>query len=167
MNELVVNNDVGSLTRDEEAIRALVRAWSKALEARDLDGLTAAYAPDVVLFDVKPPFRIEGVEAIRRVWEVCLPYFPAEFISEHRGLQVTVSGDLAFAHGLHHIQPIGEAHPAGATWIRVTVCYRRIGGSWRVVHEHVSVPFDPETGQVSYITDLAPSPTGARNDSRG
>ena len=37
--------------------------------------------------------------------------------------------------------------------MRVTVCYRRMGGEWRVVHEHVSLPFDPMTGQVSYITD--------------
>lgn len=160
MNDVVIN-ETGSAARDEEAIRALIGAWSRALEARDLDGLTAAYAPEVVLFDVKPPYRIEGVASIRRVWEACLPYLPAELASVHHDLQVTVNGDLAFAHGLHRIEPVGEPHPAGATWIRVTACYRRIGGSWRVVHEHVSVPFDPETGQVSFITDLAPSPAVA------
>ena len=141
-----------SVNRDEAEIRELVAAWSQALEERDLDGLTAAYAPDVRLFDIKPPFRTDGVEAVRRLWEACLPYFPAKFRSEHRSLEVTVNGDVAFAHGLHGIRPIDEAHPAGDTWIRVTICYRRIDGRWRVVHEHVSVPFDPETGNVSFIT---------------
>ena len=56
-------------------------------------------------------------------------------------------------HGLHHVTPIGEESRWGQTWLRVTVCYRRIEGNWRVVHEHVSVPFDPITEKVSYITD--------------
>ena len=138
---------------DEREIRALAAAWSRALENRGVAGLTAAYAPDVLLYDVKPPFRNRGVEAIRSLWEACLPCFPAAFRSTHRDLEVTVGGDAAFAHGLHRVEPIGAPHPAGASWIRVTTCYRRIGGRWRVVHEHVSIPFDPATGQVAPITD--------------
>lgn len=141
------------VTRDEEAIRELADQWSKALEAKDLEGLTADYAPDALLFDVKPPYKTKGVDAIRRLWEVCLPYFPAKYKSVHRDFEVTVSGDLAFAHGLHQIKPTSEDHPAGGMWLRVTVCYQRRGGKWQVVHEHVSLPFDPATGQVSYITE--------------
>ena len=106
---------VSETRRDEEEIRALATAWSKALEEKDLDGLTAAYAPGVLLFDVKPPFKTEGPDAIRRLWELCLPYFPAKYKSVHRDFEVTVSGDVAFAHGLHHIQPIGGDHPACET----------------------------------------------------
>ena len=141
-----------SAERDEEEIRALAAAWSKALEAKDVEGLTAAYAPDVLLFDVKPPFRTRGVEAIRQLWEACLPYFPAQFEAERRNFEVTVGDGVAFAHCLHHIRPIGEDSPAGETWIRVTICYRKIDGNWWVAHEHVSLPFDPVTGQVCYIT---------------
>lgn len=149
-------DEIGTVAaaRDETEIRALAVAWSKALEAKDVDELTTAYAPDVVLFDVKPPFRSKGIAAIRRIWEAYLPCLPARFTSERRDFEVTVAGDLAFAHGLHHIRPIGVEHPAGSTWVRVTVCYRRIDKDWRVVHEHVSVPFDPETGLVSYISEV-------------
>ncbi|MBA3249512.1 MAG: nuclear transport factor 2 family protein [Geodermatophilaceae bacterium] len=31
-------------------------------------------------------------------------------------------------------------------WVRATVCWRRDDEGWRIVHEHESVPFDPETG---------------------
>ncbi|MFL6946995.1 MAG: YybH family protein [Xanthobacteraceae bacterium] len=137
----------------EEEIRALVDAWSKALEAKDIEALTAGYAPDAVLFDVKPPYRVRGVGAIRRVWEEYLPCLPAKFTSERRDFVVTAGGDAAFVHCLHHIRPIGEGSGGPDTWIRVTVCYHRIGGTWRVVHEHVSLPFDPRSGQVSFITD--------------
>lgn len=40
------------------------------------------------------------------------------------------------------------------TWMRITVCLHREDGAWRVLHEHVSVPFDPMTGQASLIRDL-------------
>jgi len=92
----------------EEEIRALVDAWSKALEAKDIDALTAGYAPDAVLFDIKPPYRVRGVGAIRRVWEEYLPCLPAKFTSERRDFVVTAGGDAAFVHCLHHIRPIGE-----------------------------------------------------------
>jgi ketosteroid isomerase-like protein len=30
--------------------------------------------------------------------------------------------------------------------MRVTACYRRDGGQWRIVHEHWSAPFDMASG---------------------
>lgn len=151
MNEVI--SKAGSGAQDEAEIRRLAAAWSKALEEKDIDGLVKGYVPDALLFDVKPPYQTQGVDAIRRLWEACLPYFPARYKSERRDFKVMVGGDAAFAHCLHHIQPIGEESRAGETWIRVTICYQKIDGRWHVVHEHVSVPFDPMTGQVSFITD--------------
>lgn len=149
----------GDRSADEVAIRALISRWSRALEAKDLDGLVADYAPDALLFDVKPPYRTEGPAAIRRIWETCIPYFPKAFKSEHLDLRIAVSGDVAFCHGLHHIKPTDEPnHPAGQSWIRVTACYRKSGGRWQVAHEHVSIPFDCATGQVAPILD--PNPAG-------
>jgi ketosteroid isomerase-like protein len=118
-----------------------------------VDGLTADYAPDVVLYDVKPPYRLEGPAGIRRTWEQCLPYFPAKFVSERAEERLVVGADAAFYHGLHHVRPLAGHGGAGMTWIRVTVCYRKVEGRWLVAHEHVSVPFDPRTGQVVFITE--------------
>ena len=39
-------------------------------------------------------------------------------------------------------------------WVRATVCYRKIDGTWMVTHEHNSVPFDVESGKASL--DLKP-----------
>jgi uncharacterized glyoxalase superfamily protein PhnB len=64
---------------------------------------------------------------------------------------VEVDGDVAFVHGMHHFVPEPADHPAGSTWMRVTACYRRMNGEWRVAHEHVSIPFDPMTGKAVYI----------------
>jgi uncharacterized protein (TIGR02246 family) len=147
-------NPSSTHSTEEAEIRRLIADWRRALEARDLDGLVANYAPDAVLFDVKPPYKLEGPAAIRKVWADCLPYFPKSFKSEHRDLKIDVNDGLAFVHGLHHVTPIDEPdHPAGQGWIRVTACYRKVAGRWLVAHEHVSMPFDCTTGKLAPITN--------------
>src|SRR5688572_15763373 len=139
---------------NEAQIRQMISAWSRALEAKDVDGLTKDYAPDAVLFDVKPPHKVTGPAAIRQLWAECIPFFPAKFKSEHRDLHFVVGDDVAIVYGLHHIQPIDPPiHPAGQCWIRVTACYKKVDGRWLVAHEHVSMPFDCATGQIAPITN--------------
>jgi uncharacterized glyoxalase superfamily protein PhnB len=59
------------------------------------------------------------------------------------------------------------------TWMRVTACFKRIEGRWRIVHEHVSVPFNPMTGEAvmlksatdtggSLVTEMAPEEAAAK-----
>ena len=135
-------------------IAALIEAWSRAVEAKNAEAMVAAYTPETVLFEMVPPARIDGAEAIAAMWRQVLPMFPEIRRSEHRGLEITVDGDLAFVHGLHRFRTDPPEHPVGQGWKRVTACYRRIDGAWRVLHEHVSLPFDPQSGRVAPITEV-------------
>jgi uncharacterized protein (TIGR02246 family) len=137
--------------KEEAEILDLIQQWSDAVEAKDPAGIVAAYDPDCVLFDAIPPYRIDGSAAIARVWEQCFPYFPDKFKSVHKDLSITVDGNMAIVHGLHQFEPEPADHPSGQTSMRVTVCYHRIAGKWRVIHEHVSVPFDPMSGKAEFI----------------
>lgn len=151
-----MNTEVHSKSnQDEMQIRQLMAKWRAALEAKDVATMMEDYAPDALLFDGCPPYKTEGVEKIRQLWENCLPYFPDQFKSEHRDVQIHVEGDLAFLHGLHHFVPIPADHPCGQTWMRITIGLRRIGGKWLVIHEHVSIPFNPITNQAWFISDPA------------
>jgi ketosteroid isomerase-like protein len=142
--------------KDVAEIERLTDAWSRALERKDVDGMLHDYADDVVLFDVRPPWKTVGVPGYRAVWEQCLPHLPDRLVSKRRDVRIEVSGDVAFAFGLHTFEP-------SPTWVRFTVCFRRVDGAWQVVHEHVSIPFDPRTGQAVLITspDAPPSPSAA------
>ena len=77
-------------SRDEAQLRQLIAEQTSAICAKDLDRLMTHYAADAVVFDVKPPHRLPGPAAIRRVWEECLPHFPAKFKSEHHDLKFVV-----------------------------------------------------------------------------
>jgi ketosteroid isomerase-like protein len=43
------------MSEDEQQIRELVVAWTRAVHEGDLDAVTAHHAEDIVMFDVPPP----------------------------------------------------------------------------------------------------------------
>jgi uncharacterized protein (TIGR02246 family) len=138
---------------DEVQIRQLIADRGSAVCAKDLDRIMSFYARDVVFFDCKPPFQTRGAEAFRRIWETCLPLFPASCGMESRDLRIFVGGDLAFAHWLYRFASHEKDHAAMQTWLRTTVGYRRNQGKWQIVHEHGSVPFNPETRQAVFTLE--------------
>ena len=41
----------------DAAVRRVIEDWAEAVKRRDLDGVLRHHAPDVVMFDVPPPFQ--------------------------------------------------------------------------------------------------------------
>ncbi|HLW61522.1 MAG TPA: nuclear transport factor 2 family protein [bacterium] len=140
--------------RARDEVRQLIDDQMRAIRAKDLDRLMSHYAADVVVFNLRPPFQIQGAEAWGRVWEAGLAHFPDAFQTEMRDLSVTASGDLALAHWLWRFTEMDKDHPAVRTWMRNTAGCRRTRGGWQIVHEHISVPFNPETGRAAFTRDL-------------
>ncbi|MBW4661223.1 MAG: nuclear transport factor 2 family protein [Drouetiella hepatica Uher 2000/2452] len=130
----------------EAQIRQLIGNQQRAICTKDVDQIMSHYADEVILFDVKPPFQTIGKEAVRQLWKDCLPYFPNSFEMETRDLTIAVNDSLATAHWLFHFK--GEPdHPAMQMWMRATAICQKHQGEWQILHEHISVPFNPETSQ--------------------
>jgi uncharacterized protein (TIGR02246 family) len=138
---------------DQAAIKAIMASWARAIESKNLDALMDHYAPDVLLYDLKPPYKIIGVQAYKTMWEQCLPYFPKSFSSVQRDLKLVVGTDSAFAAYINKFEVPGEPHPCANSWIRVTACFQKIAGRWLITHEHVSLPYNPMNNTVVPITD--------------
>ena len=49
----------------EAAIRQLVEAWARAVQAQDLDAVLADHSADIQMFDVPPPNEVRGIAAYR------------------------------------------------------------------------------------------------------
>jgi uncharacterized protein (TIGR02246 family) len=150
------SNPAAAKTNDEAQIRNLMEDWRNALSNRDLDKLIQHYSPDVLYFDAVPPYQLRGSAAYRRTWEQMLSHLPPHIAAEQRELAITVGGDLAISHCLTRLVNADTNETAAAGWVRVTVCYQRQQGAWRVIHEHVSVPFDAMSGKTAFIRDLDP-----------
>lgn len=139
---------------DEAAIRALEDRFAAAVNAGDVDAIMKAYIPDksLVVFDVVPRREHLGADAYRMGWE--------DFFSRFKGLpkltildlSITVDGNVAFGHSFMHTKGTDmQGHSVDRT-VRVTAGYRKIGGNWLIVHEHISVPVDFATGKLVPVT---------------
>lgn len=128
-------------SRREQEIRQAVADRQRAICQKNIDRILAGYAEDAVVFNVKPPFQIRDQGGWRHEWESSLAHFPDSFGSETKDVKIIAQGDIAVAHYLYRFTGM----PFDPGWIRNTAVYRNIEGRWLIVHEHGSVPFDPET----------------------
>jgi ketosteroid isomerase-like protein len=121
-------------TADEEQIRAVIADRATAMHDRDAERFIAHYAPQITKFDLAPPLAYREPEArdaeALRAWFASQPGGPIGY--EIRDLAVTVGGDVAFCYSLNQL--------GGALWFRSTLGLRKIGGGWRITHEHNSTP---------------------------
>jgi len=140
--------------RAEDEIRDLIDQWHESVLARDLDGIVSHYAPDILAYDATARLQFKGVDEYRRHWEACFAMCPGPMIFEMHDLTIVAGEDVAFCHCLNRCGATRENGEDSTSWMRVTVGFRKIDGRWKVVHEHFSAPFDPESGKALF--DLQP-----------
>ncbi len=143
-----------TLDMAREQISDLVHRWAEGARAGDLDKIMSCYAPDVVAFDAVTALQFKGREAYRDHWEYCMGFAEGDMIMEVHELTIAFSGDVAFAHFINRCGCVGADGKEQVGWMRATMCFRRTEEAWRIVHEHHSMPFDPQTGKM--LGDLQP-----------
>jgi ketosteroid isomerase-like protein len=135
--------------RDEAKIRALEGQFAAAFNAKDVDAIMKVYVPDesLVVFDVVPPRQYVGAKAYRKDWQDFFASVKGPLKFEISDLSVTAAGPLGYGHSIQRISGTdAKGQPIDLT-VRVTDVYRKIKGNWLIVHEHVSVPVDLDTGK--------------------
>ena len=143
-----------SKSKDEVQIRTIIDERIKAVCDRDINTLLSNHAPNILSFDVINPLQYIGANTVRERAEKWVSSYQGLIGYEVRDLSITTGETVAFCHYLYCVS--GTLIDGGKVqmWVRTTVCLRKIDGKWMIVHEHQSVPFDPETGKASL--DLKP-----------
>jgi ketosteroid isomerase-like protein len=140
---------------DEASIRLLIDKLAEAIRARDLEGLRACFAPDMVSFDVGgPPLQTVGAEAKLKTWEMAFSLAKPPFGYEIRDLTITVGDDVAFGHSFNRLSGTLENGETFGPWVRYTAGFRKIDSNWFIAHDQVSVPVDFGSGRP--LLDLEP-----------
>src|SRR6185295_20149858 len=88
----------------ETVIRGLADRWAKAIRAKDVDGVVANYAPEVVAFDIVPPLRSVGIDAQREGLEAWFATWRGPIGYDLRDLTITAGDDVAFSQSLNRIR---------------------------------------------------------------
>ena len=135
-------------------IRSLLAERAQAARDKNIDRIMQDYHDDVVAFEFGAPLAQLGKEALRRECEQGYAEFPGAVEYEERDVQVTAKGDLGFSHSLEHIAGTRRDGTRLDQWSRATLCWRRSGNRWLITHQHLSVPFDAQSGRA--LLDLKP-----------
>lgn len=137
-----------------EEVRQVQEHWTEHTAAKDLEGLMAPIADDIVSYEHERPLAHVGVEAVREVCRRGLEFSSGQVTFTNPDQQVVTAGDLAVTWGLDRVEHEEPAGQRVETWSRGTRVLRRRSGRWQVIHQHLSYPFDPQSGQA--CTDLRP-----------
>lgn len=142
-------------TATETEIRQLVEHWTTALRAKDTAGLMSHYMPDVLVYDLAPPLCLRGADRYRSDWEGWFRSFDGPVGYEVQELSITAADDVAFSMSFNRITGKRTSGENSDIWVRATVCYRKHNGTWKVAHEHFSVPMYMDGSQKAAV-DLKP-----------
>jgi uncharacterized protein (TIGR02246 family) len=118
---------------DEAALRALIKDWSAAAQAKDAGKFVSIYADDAVVMMAGAP-DIEGLAAIREGIPAMMqdPAFALSFEADR--VEVARSGDLAYETGSYSMTMTGpDKKPATEKGHYVVVWRKGADGAWKVV----------------------------------
>ena len=129
------------MNTDEIAIRQLLEEWTRVTREGPQDDVLKNHSDNVLIYDVLPPLKYESAATYRASWDEWQPDAQGDMQFELEDLNVTTSPEVAFAHGLLQC---GGTLPDGKSFrdtVRATFCLRKIRGSWKVSHQHISKPY--------------------------
>lgn len=147
-----MSNPAASTERDR--VRQVILDRAQGVLTRSVGATTAANAHDIVTFDALPPLRNVGAGGIRERAAGWFDGYAEGPGYEIRDLEVVAGAEVAFAYYLYHVSGTLTDGSEVKMWVRSTLGLQKRDGEWRIVHEHDSVPFDPESGRA--LVDLQP-----------
>jgi len=124
---------------NELQIKTLIENWAAAVRNKDMEGILAHHAADVVMFDVPPPFQSRGIDAYRKTWDVFFKYTkPGVF--DILELHITADEHVAFAYATMKCADKSAGGDYVELPFRLTIGLKKTDDQWVIVHEHHSVP---------------------------
>lgn len=135
-----------------DAIKALLESWKQAVLEENLDKIMSHYSDDVVAFDAIMTLQFVGKANYAEHWKKCLNMCPGGIVFEMHDVAIQHADNLAFCHYLTRCGSVEDFGKENASWMRATVCLRLQQDEWKIVHEHFSAPFDPETSKAIFET---------------
>jgi ketosteroid isomerase-like protein len=125
---------------NEAQIRALIERWAKAVREENRAAIRMDHDPDILMFDVPPPFLSRGLDGYMATWEIFFSSVERPVTFDFRDVQITCGQDVAFATATGRCVNIDSNGKREPLEFRLTMGLRKIAGERRVMHEHHSLP---------------------------
>lgn len=139
-----INANAAGNAKDEAALKAVE---NKLIAATSTDEVMKYYdANDIDLFDFSGPLQYQGATAVHGDLD---GFFnnAKDVKGNFVEMVVVTDGKLGMVRSIQHFTYTDKDGKAQEATLRVTDVFHKVGGKWKVIHSHVSVPVDPKTGQ--------------------
>jgi ketosteroid isomerase-like protein len=140
---------------EQTRVRAHLEKWLDASRAMDIDAIMACYVPGAVSYDCHSAFQFRDLASHRKHLEACFPHMVGPVTLEMHELAITTGDDVAFCHATMRCGCQSAGGTEHWSWLRSTICMKKVGGQWLIAHDHCSAPFDPMTNQA--MLDAGPA----------
>jgi ketosteroid isomerase-like protein len=124
---------------DEAELRTVIVQWLKAIRNEDRAGIRANHDPDILMFDVPPPFSSRGLDAYMATWDTFFVWQAKPVQFDLHDLVITAGEDVAFATAIGHCCDLSSGEKVDLRF-RLTMGFRKHDRRWWIVHEHHSLP---------------------------
>lgn len=126
------------MANDHADIAALCQRLGDAHRDKDADAIVDCYAPDAVVYSLAPPLKNAMQRDDIAAW---LETWDGPILVDVQDMDMVVGGDLAWVTALNHMTGTKVDGKQEDLWFRATLCFRKNGGVWKIVHDHSSTPF--------------------------
>jgi len=135
--------------KGEKEIRALLNDALSAFKAKDLDKMMSFYdhSASLVAYDVVPPVQYTGWDSYKKDFGDFFALFDGPISDEASDMAIVAEGNLGYSRMIEHVTGKQKNGQPMDMLVRVTDVYRKNKGKWLIIHEHVSVPVDLDSGK--------------------
>lgn len=136
------------------SVGEVLENYRRAVFERDVERFLASYSADIHVFDCWGLWERNGISAWKEMaseWFAGLKNGGEQDEVEIDELRITEKGDLACAHAaVTFIARDQQGKELRRISNRFTFALKRGGGSWRIFHEHSSLPISVENGKAIF-----------------
>jgi len=136
----MTDNQQSTPAEDEAHILALLTRWARGVREEDPVAIRASHDPDILMFDVPPPFQSRGLDAYMATWDTFFEFAERPVVFDFSQIETTCDGNVAFLTAIGHCVTTdgnGRREPLD---FRLTMGLRKREGHWCITHEHHSLP---------------------------
>lgn len=141
-------------TTSAQEIEQLFMAWFDASQRKDLDASMQPISDTIVSYEHSAPLEVRDIATMREECKKGFDQSSDNFRWDIPDLNIIVRGDIAVTWGLNRMAEYNGAKPTSEMWSSGTRIFQRMNSEWKLIHQHVSFPMDPESGQARM--DLKP-----------
>lgn len=135
-----------TIEAESSQLRMLLDERVRAVHAKQLEPLREAMAEDIHSFNVTPPMQTVGADQLIEGSRQWFASYQTDISYDVTDVDVTTSGDLGVIRFVYRVRGTLVDGPDVDMTVRATLVCRRTDGTWRIIHDHESVPWDPTVG---------------------